>query len=494
MLGPDFRNIIGVFTVTAMVAVAQVSTTQSTINAGGQNSVNLINSQVRVDAPYSGSVPQVKASEGVMQLSLKDAIERGMKYNLGAVQSSESLRIARGQRLTALSALLPTVNGSIKEVVQQTNLAALGFKPSLFSSGGGVGGPNIPSVVGPYNYFDARATLNHTVADLYRIRTLRAATETARAAEFTARDARDLVALAVAGAYLQTTAAANRIQVAEAAVRTAEATYTQASDRLKAGLNARIDVTRTQVQLQIERQRLRGLRADLEKQKLTLARVIGLPLDQEFVLTDAFAFEALPELTQAEALTRAKADRADVVAAQATMRAAEDRVKAIRAATLPSLSLQADYGLIGVNPAQSHGTFSVTGAINFPIYSGTRLKGESEQAGAQLEQRRAQYADVQGRVEFEVRQAFIDLNSAADQVALASKNAELAADTLRQSQDRFGAGVADTVEVVQAQQTVVQANNDLISATYEHNLAKIALARAAGQAEKTIPQYLKKGN
>jgi outer membrane protein TolC len=395
--------------------------------------------------------------------------------------------------LTALSALLPYVGGSIKETVQQTNLAALGFKPSLFASGGG-GGGGIPTVLGPYNYFDVRATLTQTVADLSRLRNLRAANETARAAEFTARDARDLVALATAGAYLQTTAAASRIQVAEAAVRTGEAIYKQAGDRLKAGLNARIDVTRSQVQLQTDKQRLRALRADLEKQKLILARVIGLPMEQEFALSDAFVFQPLTDLTQTDALARAKTDRADVAASLANVRAAEERLKAIHAATLPSLSVQADYGVIGVNPSQSHGTFGFTGAINFPIYSGTRLKGEAEQASAALAQRRAQYADIQGRAEFEIRQAFIDLGSAADQVELATKNAELAADTLHQSQDRFAAGVADTVEVVQAQQTVEQANNDLISATYEHNLAKVALARALGQAEKTIPQYLRKGN
>jgi outer membrane protein TolC len=147
--------------------------------------------------------------------------------------------------------------------------------------------------------------------------------------------------------------------------------------------------------------------------------------------------------------------------------------------------------VIGTNPSQSHGTVGLTGSVNFPIWQRPRIKADIEQAQSVVAQRSAEYADLQGRVDYEVRQEFIDLAAAADQVALAQKNVGLARDTLTQSQDRFKAGVADTVEVVQAQQTVEQADNDLISATYEHNLAKAALARALGQAEKTIPQYLK---
>jgi outer membrane protein TolC len=274
-------------------------------------------------------------------------------------------------------------------------------------------------------------------------------------------------------------------------VRTSEATWQQAADRLRNGLNARIDVTRSQVQLQTDQQRLRALRADFEKQKLTLGRIIGLPSGQEFSLAEDFAFSPLADLTQEEGLTRARAGRADIMAAQAGVRAGKAALKAARSQYLPSVSVEADYGAIGINPAQSHGTFGVTGSVNFPIWRTQKIKADIEQAQSVLAQRTAEYEDLLGRVDFEVRREFIDLAAAADQVDLAQKNAGLAADTLRQAQDRFKAGVSDTVEVVQAQQTVEQADNDLISATYEHNLAKAALARALGQAEKTVPQLLK---
>ena len=460
-----------------------VSTTQSTVNAGGQNSVNLIDSSVNVQGTYQGSIPTGTATNTAIGLSLREAVQRALNYNLGVVSGTEDVRQARAQRIAFLSQLLPDVNGGFKETVQQTNLVALGLRPSIF--------PGIPSVIGPYDYFDFCATLSQTVADLTRLHNLRAATENMRAAEFTARDSRDLVVLAVTGSYLQVIAAGSRVRAAEAAVRTSEATYQQATDQLRNGLNARIDVTRSQVQLQTDQQRLRGLRADFDTQKLTLARIIGLPSGQAFSLTDDFTFSPLADLTQEDALTRAKAARADIMAAQAAVRAGEEALKSARSQYLPSVSVETDYGVIGTNPSQSHGTFGMTGSVAFPIWQGHKIKADIERAQSVLSQRSAEYADLVGQVDFEVRREFIDLAAAADQVSLAQNNVGLAADTLRQSQDRFRAGVADTVEVVQAQQTVEQADNDLISATYEHNLAKVALARALGRTEQTIPQYLK---
>jgi outer membrane protein TolC len=460
-----------------------VNTTQSTSNAGGQNSVNLIDSSVNIQGPYQGSVPTGTDTKTVIDLSLQEALRRALNFNLGVVNATEGMRQARAQRLTFLSQLLPNVNGGFRETVEQTDLVALGLRPSIF--------PGIPSVIGPYNYFDFRATLTQTVADLTRLHNLRAAAEDVRAAEFTARDARDLVVLAVTGSYLRVIAAGSRVRAAEAAVRTSEATYRQATDQLRNGLNARIDVTRSQVQLQTDRQRLRGLRADFDTQKLTLARIIGLPSGQAFSLSDAFTFSPLEDLTQEDALARARAARADIMAAQAAVRAGDEALKAARSQYLPSVSVEADYGVIGTNPSQSHGTFGMTGSVAFPIWQGHKIKADIEQAQSVLSQRSAEYADLLGQVDFEVRREFIGLAAAADQVSLAQNNVGLAADTLRQSQDRFRAGVADTVEVVQAQQTVEQADNDLISATYEHNLAKAALARALGRAEQTIPQYLK---
>ncbi len=461
-----------------------VTTNQSTVNAGGANSVNLVNSSVNVQGPYLGSVPTGTASGTQVTLTLDAAIKQGLAYNLGNIASAQNIRQAQGQRYQALNELLPQINGVLRENVQQTDLAALGFRFSF-------PGVSIPTVVGPYNYFDLRATLNQTVADMVKIRNLRAARENVKAAQLTAKDARDLVVMAVGGSYLQASAASARVVVALAEVDTASAVYKQAADRNAAGLNARIDANRSRVELQTEQQRLRSLQADYDKQKLTLARIIGLPLGQGFALADDFPFQSLEGLTQQQALDRAMTNRADVQAAQSQVRAAELTRKAAEAERYPTLGISSDYGAIGTNPSQSHGTFTFSGFLNFPIYQGTRVKGDILQADAALQQRKAELEDIRGRVDYDVRNAFIDLQSAADQVSVAKSNVDLSQETLTQARDRFAAGVADTVEVTQAQESVATANNDYINAVYSHNLAKVTLARGMGQAEQQVQQFLK---
>lgn len=459
-----------------------VTTNQSTVNAGGTNSVNLINSTVNVEGSYLGSVAQGTISATPIALTLDAAIKQGLRYNLGSLTAAQSIRQAQGQRYEALNELLPQVNGAFRETVEQVDLAAFGFKFNF---------PGVPRIVGPFNYFDLRATLTQTIADLVKIRNLRASREIVKANELSAKDARDLIVMAIGGSYLQASAAIARVNVARAQVETAQAVYKQAADRNAAGLNARIDATRSRVELQTQQQRLRSLQADYDRQKLTLARIIGLPLGQEFNLADEFPFQSLEGLNQQQAMEKAMANRADLQAAQAQVRAAEMTRKAAQAERYPTVDISTDYGLIGVNPAQSHGTFTFVGGVNFPIYQGTRVKGDILQADAALQQRKAELEDLRGRVDYEVRNAFIDLQSAADQIGVARSNVDLAQEALTQSRDRFVAGVADTVEVTQAQETVATANNDYINAVYSHNLAKVSLVRAIGQAEQGVQQFLK---
>lgn len=463
-----------------------VATVQAPL-PGSTQSVNAINSSVQVQGSYLGSVTQGDLAATPLQLSLEDAVRRGLQYNLGTVAFANSIRQAQGQRYVALSQLLPNVSASLQETGQQTNLAALGFS---FRSP--IPGFNFPTVVGPFHYFDLRSRLTWMAADLTNIRNYRAAGENLKATQLSAQDARDLVTLAVTGSYLQIISAAARIESARAQVATAQAIYQQAVDRHDAGLSARIDVTRSQVELQTEQQRLTSQETDFAKQKINLNRLVGLPAGQEVVLTDSLPFSPLAGLTLDQALDRAYRDRADLKAAEAQVRAAELARKAAVAERYPSVEFNADYGVIGPQPTNAHGTFGVTGAVRMPLFQGGRVRGDIEQADAALEQRRAEYQDLRGRIDADVRNAFLDLTAAASQVQVAASNRELAQETLRQARDRYAAGVADTVEVVQAQQTIAAADLDYISSLYAHNLAKASLARALGQADQNIKEFLRR--
>jgi outer membrane protein TolC len=306
-----------------------------------------------------------------------------------------------------------------------------------------------------------------------------------------AKDARETVILAVAGTYLQTVTAAARVVSQQAQVDNAQAVYNQAVVRKEAGTNARIDVTRSLVELQTEKQRLNSLESDLRKQKISLARLIGLPLDRELNLVGVLgALEAtLPDASAT--VQRAFEHRADLQAAGSQVHAAEIALSAAHAERLPSVSLSGDYGVIGPNPATTHGVFAATASLNVPIWQGGRTRADIQQAEITLRQRQAELADDRGQVEQQVRNALIELETARGQVQLATSNRDYAAETLTQARDRFSAGVATTVEVVQAQEQVAGAENDYISSLFSLNLAKLSLARATGEAESEITELLK---
>ena len=450
---------------------------------GGAQTVSTISSTVNVQGAYEGSVLPKGSPGASLELTLADTVRRGLEYNLGTVGYQNASTQARAQRQQALSELLPNITSYALLTEQQVDLAAFGFSFKI-------PGFSVPTVVGPFHYFDVRAQLSQNVVNLTALRNFRASQEEVKATKLSAQDARDLVVLAVTGGYLSIIAASARIESAHAQVASAQALYRQAVDRHNAGVAARIDVTRSQVELQTQQQRLTSEETDYAKRKIQLARVIGLPAGQEFSLTDSLPYTPLTGLTLEQALERAYATRADLKAAQSQVQAAELAKRAAQAQRYPAVTLEGDYGLIGTSPVNSHGTFAVTGSVHVPIWQGGRIRAEVEEADAALQQRRAEYEDLRGRVDADVRQAFLDLTAAASQVGVAQSNRELAQETLAQSRDRFAAGVADTVEVVQAQEQVAGAEQDYISSLYAHNLAKASLARGMGQADQGIQLLL----
>ena len=435
-------------------------------------------------SPFTGSEPEGKATSEVLPLNLQEAIDRGLRNNLGLLLSGDQTIMARGERWKELSNLLPNLSARVQEDVQTQSLTALGFKSNVFPF-------PVPRVIGPFNYFDARASVSQSLFNFKDLEKERAASESLKSAGYSYKDARELVVLAVGNAYLMAIATAARIETTDAQVKNSQALYNKAVDQQKAGLNPAIDTLRSQVELQTRQQQLIAARNDFAKQKLSLARVIGLPPGQEFLLTEKAPYQALTPLPLETYLQRAYAARSDYQAAQAQVRAAELSRRAATAGYYPSLDLNANYGDIGVTPAQSNGTWQVNGGLNIPIFTGGKVHSDVLEADAQLKQARSQLADLRGRIDYEVRASLLDLSSAAEQVEVARSSVELAEQTLTQSEDRFTAGVADNLEVVQAQESVASAHETYIQSLYAHNLSKIELARAIGDAEQGVKRYLK---
>jgi outer membrane protein TolC len=433
-------------------------------------------------SPFAGSVP-AEPVPGVLPLSLPDAINRGLKQNLGLLLSHADIGSARGQRWEQLSALLPHVTAAPNVNASKSNLAELGL--TSFA------GIPLPRSVGPFSYFDARASVTQSLFDWKSINATRAASQTLKSADSTFKDARDLVVLAVGFVYLQAIADEARIETAEAQVKTAKALHDQAADQIDAGTSPDIDGLRTKVEFQTRQQQLIQAKNNFAIQKLTIARVIGLAPGQEFDLTDKSPYQPFEDIPVDEAVKRAYTSRSDYQAAMTDVRAAEFSRKAATAGYLPSLSFNADYGLAGSHPSTATTVADVRGTLSIPIFQGGSVHADVLEANARLEQSRERLQNLRAQIDSEVRAAMLNLQSSAEQVNVARSNIDLAEETLTQSRDRFSAGVTDTVELVQSQEAVASAHEQYISSLYNYNYAKLSLVRALGIAQQGVKEFFR---
>jgi len=426
-----------------------------------------------------GSVPSGTASKDVLHLTLRDAINMALRYNLGQIESGENARIARGQRLRAMSALLPQITAAAAENVEQFSASTLGIKI-----------PQVPAVIGPFSFSTAQANASLSLFNFESIQRFLAARNSEQAAQLTYSDTLDVITLVVGNAYLEVIQAKSRIEAEEAQVKNAQALYDQAADQLQSGTSTKIDVTRSGVQLHTEQYNLSIAENNFAIAKLNLSRAIGLPLGQAFDLTDQLPYADIHPQTVEDALNSAYKTRSDFRAALSVVKSAQQQLSATRGERYPVLAVNGDYGVQGPNPGTLHGAFTFQAGLSVPIFTSGRIKGDITESEAALRQRRAEAENLRGQIDYDVRTAFLNLQAARQQVTVAKENVDLANENLSRSQERFAAGVTDSVEVVQAEQALASANDQYISSLYSHNLSKLQLARALGVARTNYNQYL----
>jgi len=428
---------------------------------------------------FKGSVITGKATGAVLDLSLDDAIARGLRQNLGLILQTSAQQNAKGQQLEQLQALLPTVTGDASIEVEQINLAAFGLKF-----------PGLKPIVGPFQVVDFRAYLTQSLINLPALENYIAAKHNFAAAKLTAADARDMVVLTVGNAYLLCIADAARIEAVNAELATSKVSLDQATASHDAGISPRLDVLRARVDYQNEQQNLISATNQLAKDKIALARAIGLPLDQSIRLTDTEPYAAMDNLDPAAAFSQALKNRKDLAAQNEQVEAASAQKKAAFTGQLPTVKVSGDYGDIGETAGHSHGTYTATAKVEAPILPIAKARGEEKVADAGYQQATAKLADQIQQVNADIRNSILDIQSAAKLVEAAKSNLDLANEELSEAQQRFHAGVSDNLPVSQAQSQTEQANDQYISALYQHNAAKLSLARALGVAETNLKDYL----
>jgi outer membrane protein TolC len=457
------------------IALAEVTGAPRATVQAGQN-----NYQTLAQNPYLGGVPGGKLSATLVALSLEDAVAFGLKQNLGGVLATDVVTDARGQRWQALSELLPNVVTDTGFGTHQVNVKAA-FGLTIHGE---------PPIIGPFGYFDARAYLTQSVFDWSSIERARSSKAQLKSAEFTSKDAREVVVLVIVSNYLL--AIADQAEVASATSQrdTAKTLFQQTSDQKTAGVASAVDVLRAQVQLQSREQKLIVAKNNLAKQKLVLARAIGLPLGQQFEITTHIPYQELTPSSLDDAIQSAYKARADFQNQVNRVRSAELARKAASAERYPSLGAETDYGLSGVNPGSSHGTVDAAATLRIPVFQGGRVHGDVLRADASLTGERQRLEDSRARIDQEVRDAYLDLDASAQEVSVEKSAVTLATQNLEQSRDRFASGVTDNIEVVQAQDALAIANDAYIASVYSHNVAKISLARAIGVAELRFAEYV----
>ncbi len=443
-----------------------------------QAPIQVTQPQINSDT-YKGSQLTGAATSGVMDLSLDDAISRGLKYNLGLILTSQSTLTARGSQLTQLQSLLPTVDGKLTAAVQQTNLQALGLRSTEF-----------PAIIGPYGYYDIRGTLNWSLINVSSLQNYLAAKHNFASSQLSVTDARDMVVLTVGNAYLTCIADQGLIEAAQAQVDTSKISLDQAVANHQAGTSPLLDELRARVDYQTQQQSLITATNQYEKDKIALARAIGLSLEQKYRLTDQVPYSALDNLNADAAVKEAIANRYDLKAMQEQVTGAEHARSAATAERYPTINFNGDYGDIGPTFNHSHGTGDATGSIDFPIFEEAKLRGDAKQAQSQLDQKRAQLSDLEGQISADVRDSILDIQAAAKQVEVARSNSELAKEALSEAQERYKAGVSDNLAVSQALQSMAQADNQYVGSLYQHNIAKLSLARALGVAASSYKTYV----
>ena len=421
---------------------------------------------------YQGSVPSGEATAQTIDLTLDETIQRGLRNNLGVILSGTQTSTAKAQQLSQLQSLLPDVEASVKEAVAQVDLAAEGLRI-----------PGFPTIVGPFGYTDFRASLSWSLADVKSLREYLASKHSFAAAQLSAQDARDLVILTVGNAYLLVVADETRVSSVQAQVATAKISLDQAVANHQAGTAPLLDELRSRVDYQTLQQQLIVAQNSLDKDRLALARTIGLPLAQKYNVVDKVPYAAFDQVDVDAAIKQAHLNRKDLKAMVEQTKASEEQRKAATADRYPTLTANVDYGDIGVNVRHSHGTVDASGNFSVPVFKEYALRGEAEQAQSQLDTQKAELSDANAQVDADVRDALLDIQSAQRQVEVARSSADLAKEALSEAQQSYAAGVSDNLAVSQAEQSVAQADEQYVDSLYRHNVAKLSLARALGAAD-----------
>jgi outer membrane protein len=433
--------------------------------------------QVPANAPKHSPLPAV-APTGPLQLTLEQAVKLALKQNTTAQIAILQAGETRQDQNIALSNLLPQANLSVQEERQRINLEA--------EFGGAFTFPGVPfpRAVGPINFFGAGVGFDGPLFDLSLLRRYRAAQSSTKAARADTLSTREQVILLVVSQYIGTLRAFASVQASQSRVDLAQALYNQAADLQHEGVGTGIDTLRANVELQNEKQTLIEAQAEEQRSLFGLSRLLNLDPRQELQLTDSLSFFDTPQPEVEPSIEEALVTRQEWKSLESQIQAAEYSKKAAWAERIPAVRFSGNWTQVGTTPTRVIPTYEYTGSISVPLFTGGRIRAENARADLEIQRILQQQADLRNSIGLDVKTALVNLNSARNEVGVANLGVQLAKQEVDQARDRFQAGVANNIEVIQAQDALARANDNQIAALYRFNQARADYARAIGQMER----------
>jgi outer membrane protein TolC len=412
----------------------------------------------------------------LLRLTLDQAVALALKQNptaqiaiLQAAQSEQDKNIARAD-------LLPQVNAKISDEAQKVNLLA--------EFGGRSPFPGFPKTIGPYQVFSAGPTVGATIFDLTLWRRYQAAQSTVGASKATSLSTREQVILLVVSQYIGTLRAMANVEASQSRVDLAQALYDQAADLQKEGVGTGIDTLRANVELQNEKQRLIEAQNDRETSLFGLSKLLNLDPRQLIELGDSLSFFDTPQPEVEPSIEAALAERQEWKSLESQIKSAEFQKKASQDSRLPSVRFDGDFAYVGTSGNTTLPTYTYEASVDLPLFTGGRIHAEVVRADLQIRALEQQKEDLRNQIALDVKTALLNLSSARSEVQVANLGVQLSREEVDQARDRFKAGVANNIEVIQAQDSLSRANDNQIAALYRFNQARADLARSVGQMEK----------
>jgi outer membrane protein TolC/ABC-type transporter Mla MlaB component len=426
-------------------------------------------------APKPQTLPAARPGEA-LRLTLDQAVALAIKQNptaqiaiLTAAESEQDKNIARAD-------LLPQVSAHISDEAQKVNLRAeFGGVPAF---------PGLPKTLGPFQLFSAGPSVSAPVFDLTLWERYQAARNTASASRANSLSTREQVILLVVSQYIGTLRAVANVEASQSRVELAQALYDQAADLQKEGVGTGIDTLRANVELQNEKQRLLEAENDRETSLYGLSRLLNLDPRQKVALADSLSFFETPQPDVEGSIEEALGNRQEWKALASQIKAAADQKKAAQALRLPNVRFDGEFSYVGTSGNTTLPTYTYEGSVNLPLFTGGRIHAQVVSADLEIRKLQEQRADLRNQIALEVKTALLNLDSARNEVQVANLGVQLSKEEVDQARDRFKAGVANNIEVIQAQDSLSRANDNQIAALYRFNQARADLARSVGQMEK----------